>query len=244
MAGYAVHVYVVRGAMIDTGFPGAKRDVAAIAQSMSVRGVLLTHHHEDHAGNIEALAHAGIPIAMDSATESLVRNPGRIGLYRHLTWRSMRALQSPIMPFTDDSLALVPTPGHCSNHQAVWDAGTGTLFSGDLFLGVKVRVAHGHENPRDMVRSLRSMAALTPARVLCAHRGLVAHAASALTAKAEWLEHLVGETDLLIDAGLADSVIATRLVGPRTLTHFFSAGDYSAINVVRSIRNSRASELR
>jgi ribonuclease/clavin/mitogillin len=239
VVGYGVHVFVVRGALIDTGFPGAANDLRHIVKSFKVRGALLTHHHEDHAGNVQALARARMPLAIDDDTLALVRQPGRIGAYRHITWQAMRGLTRDVIPFDDASLTLVATPGHCANHHVVWDHDTGTLFGGDLFLGVKVRVAHAHEDPRALLHSLRAMVARAPARVFCAHRGFVPNAAAALTAKAEWLADVIGEIDRLDDGGFSDREISDRLLGGRTLTHYFSAGDYSPVNLVRGVRRSR-----
>ena len=238
LAKYGVHVFVVRGAMIDSGFPGAWREVRDIVQSYAIRGALLTHHHEDHAGNVQALARAGVPLAIDGATRAIIKTRQPIGFYRHFTWRAMQPLSDEVIPFSDNSLSLVPTPGHCDNHHAVWDDSTGTLFAGDLFLGVKVRVAHVHENPRALVQSLRAMAARSPARMFCAHRGFVANPVAALFAKAEWLQQLIYEVDERIARGEPVALIAREIVGRRTLTDYFSAGDYSALNVVRAIRDS------
>ena len=37
-----------------------------------------------------------------------------------------------------------------------WDAERETVFGGDLFLGVRVRVAHPGEDPRQLARSVRA----------------------------------------------------------------------------------------
>jgi glyoxylase-like metal-dependent hydrolase (beta-lactamase superfamily II) len=141
MVGYAVHAYVVRGVLVDTGFPGVARDVLAFARERRIRGALVTHQHEDHAGNVEALARAGVPLGIDGRTLEVVSRPHPIGFYRHFTWRAMPVLRARFEPFTDPSLPLLPTPGHSDDHHVVWDETSDTMFAGDLFLGVKVRVA-------------------------------------------------------------------------------------------------------
>ena len=64
------------------------------------------------------------------------------------------------------------------------------VFSGDLWLGVRARDVHASENPYEIIESLRRVAALQPARMFDAHRGLVEPAVSAIERKIEWLGEL------------------------------------------------------
>lgn len=252
--GYGVHVFVVRGVMIDTGFPGVASEMREVIASLksrgatqrgatqrgaTLRGAMLTHHHEDHAGNLQLLVDAGVAVAMDAETLARVRQPGRIGLYRHFAWRAMRALKGAVTPFADDALSLVPTPGHCPNHHSVWDANTGTCFLGDLYLGVRVRIAHAYENPRAHVQSLRSIIARKPARVFCAHRGLIEHGVARLQAKADWIDEMIGVVEQRLDAGQSVEQVCREFLGRLGSTHFISAGDYSPRNLVTAIRDTR-----
>ena len=66
--GYSVCVFLVRGQLIDTGFPGAREAVARVLEERRPRGVIVTHQHEDHAGNVDLVAERGIPIAMARVT--------------------------------------------------------------------------------------------------------------------------------------------------------------------------------
>ncbi len=233
--GYAVHVYRVRGVLVDTGFPAVAADVRQIATSGGIRGAMVTHQHEDHAGNVELLAGLGVPLAIGSETARLVSNPHAIGLYRHFTWRAMPALRTTTVPFADERLEFVPTPGHSHDHHVVWDHETDTLFAGDLFLGVKVRVAHPYESPRAQVASLRAMIARGPRRMFCGHRGFVADPVSALTAKADWMERVIGDIERLHERGLGVSAIRRQVLGARGRVHWFSGGDYSPDNLVRAV---------
>lgn len=239
VSGYGVHVFVVRGVMVDCGFPGAEAALRDAVATIKPRGAYITHHHEDHAGNVPALAELGIPLCMDADTEQKVMRPSSIGLYRHFIWKAARPVADPISHFADESLALISTPGHCSNHHSVWDASTGTLFSGDLFLGVKVKTAHSYEDPRVMIASLRRVLALNPDRLFCAHRGFVPNAQIMLRAKADWIENFVGQADQLIDDGLNDTEIRKKLVGKLGNSHYVSFGDYSEANFVAAVRRTR-----
>jgi glyoxylase-like metal-dependent hydrolase (beta-lactamase superfamily II) len=166
-----------------------------------------------------------------------VRDVAPIALYRRWTWESMPPLRSAVTPFAPADLALLPAPGHSSDHHVVWDATTRTLFAGDLYLGVKVRVTHPSEDPYRIVESLRAAIALEPARMFCAHRGLVERPVEQLRAKAEWMTETVGEIERRIAAGTADdATIAREVLGRETFTGWISRGEYAHANIVAAVR--------
>lgn len=235
LVGLAVHAYLVRDVLIDTGFPAVENEIAEIARERPLRGAVVTHQHEDHAGNVERLATLDVPLGMSDATRDVVTAPQSIGFYRHFTWRAMRPLLTAHEPFRDDALELIGTPGHSADHHVVWDHHTHSLFAGDLFLGVKVRVAHAYESPSKLVASLRAMANRKPRRVFCAHRGLLRDGARALSAKADWLEAFIARVHTLHRGGANAIEIRARTLGARGLVHWFSAGDYSPDNLVRAV---------
>jgi glyoxylase-like metal-dependent hydrolase (beta-lactamase superfamily II) len=236
--GYTVSAYVVRGVLIDTGFPRAERELAAVLDELPVRGAMITHGHEDHAGNAALLARRGVPIAAGAATLARLRLRSALPFHRRLVWGTPPPLPDDTPSFSDDRLSLIAAPGHTADHHVVWDAAEGHLFGGDLFLGVKVRVAHTGEDPRLLVRTLRAVAALEPAMLFDAHRGPVARPAPLLRAKADWLEEMVASVDALVAAGAGDVEIRRRLLGAERWVAWGTFGGYSATNLVRAMRSS------
>jgi endoribonuclease LACTB2 len=240
LIGYAVHAYLVRGVLIDCGFPALAPSFRRwLDATPTVRGAFLTHHHEDHAGNLATLAARGIPVAADARTLQLAMTPAPLAFYRRFAWAESTPVAHDITPFEHDEFRLLPTPGHCADHQAVWDSATGTLFAGDLFLGVRASIAHHDEDPRGLVESLRAMIALGPARVFCSHRGLLPDGTSRLEAKADWLEERIAHIDARIAAGDNDQAIRKAVLGKRPATHWFSRGAYSPDNFVAAVRDTR-----
>lgn len=233
--GYSVHAYLVRGVLVDSGFPAAHRAIRRLVREMTPRGAMITHQHEDHAGNVELLASMSVPLAIGAGTARAISQPQHIGLYRKAAWTAMPPLRSAWRAFDDPALELVSTPGHSPDHHAVWDHHTDTLFAGDAFLGVKVRVAHTYEDPRAHVRSLRAMIERRPARMFCGHRGLVPDPCGALRAKANWMTETIGTIETLHASGVAISEIRQRVLGQRGFTHLVSAGDYSPDNIVHAV---------
>lgn len=235
MAGLSVSAFLIRGVLIDCGFPAVAEEVGGLLLRERLDGVILTHFHEDHAGNVETVAQRGIPIAAHPDTLALVRAPRPLPLYRRFTWGEAPPMRTPCSPFDPEALVMIHTPGHSPDHHAVWDAATGTLFAGDLYLGVKVRVAHHYERPRQLVASLRRVLALEPARVFDAHRGLVRDPLVALRAKLDWTESIVEAVLARARDGAPVAHIAREVFGARDMNDFVSRGEYSRVNLVRAI---------
>lgn len=236
LVGYSASAYLVRGVLVDCGFHGVSSDVARLLDRVRPRGVLLTHHHEDHAGNAELVARAGIPLGASASTLAELYSPAPIRLYRRLTWGSTPPLRTSVTSFERDDLQLIAAPGHSHDHHVVWDATTGTLFGGDLYLGVKVRIAHPGEDPRLLARTLRAVAALGANRLFDAHRGYVNEPAPLLASKADWIDETVEEIERRLERGDPESVIVRELFGGESPPGYFSGGDYSRTNFVRAVR--------
>ena len=234
--GYSVSAYLTRGILIDTGFPDVRADLTAFLERARPAGVILTHHHEDHAGNLEAVAAKSLPLCTSPQTLAALRPAERAGLYRRIVWGTMHSLREAAPAFEPDQMTLIHTPGHSADHHVVWDADRETLFAADLFLGVKVRVARPGEDPRMLTRSLRAAAALQPRVMFDAHRGLVANPIPALNAKADWLDEMVAAIDTRIARGQSDAAIAREILGTEDYIGYVSAGDLSKRNFVRAVR--------
>lgn len=236
--GYDVSAYLTRGVLVDTGFRHVGDELDRALRELRPRGVIVTHWHEDHAGNAPRLA-ASLPMWMDGYTERKLRDRQQVKLYRHFTWGRPKRLESPLTPFDRGPLTMVATPGHSPDHHVVFDTETGTLFSGDLWLGVKVRVMGANENPYQIVASLTKAIALAPTRMFDAHRGVVDRPVGALEAKRAWLQDTVGEIGRRLDAGDAEGEILRAVLGGEERTAFVSQGEYSRRNLVRSVRLHR-----
>ena len=234
--GIDVSAYVVRGVMIDTGFAHARETLMRALRTLNVRAAIVTHWHEDHAGNVAALAALGVPIALRADTEATLRSFPAIELYRRAVWGSPPPLTSAIQRPELADLVCVHTPGHSSDHQVVWDASTGTAFTGDLWLGVRARTLHSAEDPYAIVESLRRLRDLGPERMFDAHRGLVTPAVDAIDRKIDWLSTTLAEIERRVIGGDDDAIIVRGLLGGEDLAALVSRGGYSRRNLVHAVR--------
>ena len=233
--GYEVSAYLLNGVLVDTGFPGVAAEMAAAVRSFAPRGAVVTHWHEDHAGNAPPLAEVGLPIHMHPDGEAVLRERPRIRFYRRIVWGRNPPLMTPLRAFDPSPLQVIATPGHTADHIAVWDAERRIIASGDMFLGVKVRIAHPHESQTQLLNSLRTVMALEPRLLLDAHRGVVRNPAAMLAAKIAWMEETIGKITALATEGRSEREIQRLVLGREPFVGWVSRGEYSKLSYVRSV---------
>jgi glyoxylase-like metal-dependent hydrolase (beta-lactamase superfamily II) len=241
LAGMDVSAYLVDGVLVDSGFPHARHELARFLEQRSVAGAMLTHYHEDHAGNAALLAERGIPLMMHALTLERVWAPSSIRVYRRIVWGRPKPLTSipPEIP-PSTSLCFLHTPGHSEDHQVVWDPRRATLFSGDLWLGVRARVMHVNEDPFRILESLRSVLALRPARMFDAHRGEVREPLAAIGAKIGFMEDTIARIQAKTAMGWSDRAILRSVLGGDEPVALASGGEYSRMNLVRAVRRGQS----
>ena len=237
--GYDVSAYLIDGVLIDTGFPHVCGDVLRAVAELRPTGAIVTHWHEDHAGNAPTLART-LPLWLPAYTADKLRERQQVKLYRHFTWGRPDALPADVRSFDRGALQCIATPGHSPDHHVVFDARTRTLFSADLWLGVRVRIMGQTENPYQIISSLERVIALEPVRMFDAHRGAVASPVLALRAKKGWLQDAVGNIEQRLSAGQSDSQILNEVLGGEERTALFSQGEYSRRNLVRAVRREQS----
>ena len=121
-------------ALIDPGSdePEELKALFRLIESLSADGrtlklVLLTHHHPDHAAGVDAVrARYRIPVAGHAGNARHVR------IDRKLTDGETIALASGVGEW---SLRALHTPGHTRDHMCFLHSRTGTLFTGDHIPG-------------------------------------------------------------------------------------------------------------
>jgi hydroxyacylglutathione hydrolase len=147
-----------RAAVVDPGEARPVLDALAIG-GLRLEAILVTHHHADHTGGIQALR---------EATAASVAGPAR------------EAIPQPARPLAggarvtvlDHDFTVIDVPGHTAGHIAFYCedvCGTPLLFCGDaLFSAGCGRLFEG--TAADMLASLDALAALPPAtQVCCTH---------------------------------------------------------------------------
>ena len=150
--------------------PGAADPVLAAlaAHGLTLRAILVTHHHGDHIGGVaDVVARHPVPVyAPDDARIPLATQRVRGG--DRLTLAGFA-----------ETFDVIATPGHTRSHVSYH--GGGALFCGDTLFSVGCgRLFEG--TPAQMLASLESLASLPPeTAVCCAHEYTLSNCAYADT---------------------------------------------------------------
>ena len=148
--GRGVHV-----AVVDPGDAAPVKEFLG-RSAATLSAILVTHHHDDHTGGVEALAaEYNVPV-FGPALESI---PSRT--------HALRDGDHVVIPGLDAAFDILDVPGHTAGHIAY--VGNGMLFCGDtLFSAGCGRLFEG--TPAQMLASLDKLAALPPETlVFCTH---------------------------------------------------------------------------
>lgn len=145
------------------------------AHGGEVERILLSHHHVDHVGGVEALRAAlggQVPVVAHPVTRDLVADHIRVdGLLD----------EGDALEVDGRAWQVLHTPGHAPGHLVLHDASAGTQVAGDMVAGVGTILLHPEEGDLgDYLASLARMQRLRPTRLLPSHGGPLDEAAAVL----------------------------------------------------------------
>lgn len=243
---YWTGVYFVDGLLIDSGPPNMGGEADRLFRELRVRACATTHHHEDHAGNHALLAERfGIVPLVHPLGVPRLAAPGPLQLYRRAAWGTPRASRSQPMGERIETdrfrFRVVHTPGHSDDHVVLYEEARGWVFSGDLYLGPRLKFLRADEDVFALMDSLRRVIALDPQVLFCQHRGRIERPVPLLRRKLDSLLETKGTIERLHGQGLDDRQIARALPGHDLLWRLGTRGQFSKLNFVRAFLRSHRS---
>ncbi|MEW6662750.1 MAG: MBL fold metallo-hydrolase [Bacillota bacterium] len=233
------HAYLVDGLLVDCGHPRGAKEFAAWLDTAQVEQAVVTHYHEDHAGNIPCLNSRGIVPFAHPAALAWLKNPPRLLLYERVLWGQSQPGKAA--PVGDSILTsrrcfrVIPTPGHSQDHLVLLEEQEGWLFAGDLYLGERLYYLRGEERVSQMIASLSAVLQADFDMVFCAHRGVVAGGKRRLAKKRDFLMEKQELARELYQRGKSEKEITTHLFGREGWMTWVTAGDLSKNKLVRSL---------
>ena len=232
-------VYRIGSVVVDTGPPNVWRTVRRFLRERGVGRVVVTHHHEDHGGNLAAIRAdlGGEVFAPAGGIEPLAAG-FRLRPYQRIIWgRPGRVRPEPLPDEIEldggGALRAVAAPGHSSDMTCFFEPERRWLFSGDLYISSRTRYLRADESVRDTIASLRRVLELDFGTLFCSHRGPIDDGKAALGRKLGFLEELCGRVGELHERGLPEAAITRELLGREGWMRWITLGHFSKRNLVR-----------
>lgn len=237
----SVHVYWLDGLLIDSGQPKMQKHLLAAIKDLPIEQVMLTHHHEDHSGNIKALKDAyQVPVWAGDETRKLVKAGFKIKNYQKFVFGNMPpadGLQPLPAQITTNKYTLTPifTPGHAQDHYSLIEESQGWLFSGDLYLG-KIKFTRYDENVPQMIASIKKVLQYEFDTLFCAHHPRLNNGKQHMRNKLQYLEDLSGNIRRLHEQGNSVKQIMKKLNRKEArLGKLITSNDIGVDFLVRSV---------
>ena len=237
----SVHMYVVGSVVIDTAQRHMRAEAIGMLKDHAIERILLTHYHEDHSGNAaEIRGLFSAEVLGHSLTTEKMNGSLKILPYQHLVWgKASRVPVTPLPECIDTGCYRffpVHTPGHSKDHTVYLETQNGWLFSGDLYLGDRIKYFRSDEIFSDQMDSLKTVLTLDFNALFCGHNPIPKGGKDRLAAKLAFLEDFYGRVTDLNQKGLTESEIIARLdLKQDRLVKWVTLGNACFANMVRSV---------
>lgn len=238
-----VYAFVVGDILIDTAQSHNRENILKIAREHHISKIILTHHHEDHSGNvaylmqtlnIDAFAH---PKAVKLLKKGLQLSPLAKILSGDVAKADLKPLlENEVIVTKDYTLQPIYTPGHCDDHYCYYEANKGWLFSGDLYIADKIKYFAYFESLLTQIQSLKKLIALDFDVLFCSHNPKTKGGKQHLINKLHFLENFAGEVEVYYHQGYGVKQIFDKMGMKENYTNkYLTLGRFCAENMVRSV---------
>lgn len=240
----SVICYQLDNVLIDTGAKNARLSLLRMVDIPAVEKVYLTHYHEDHAGNAAYLKKEhGLPIFGHTLTQAALSSRTKLKPYERYMWGD---LEPTDISSLEDSFAseryrfrVFHTPGHSHDHVVFLEPDQGWLFSGDMYLGTRIKYFRKDEDILQTIESLKFLTTLEFDRLFCGHNPKMQQAKIYLQRKVNHLEDIYDDVKKLKFRGWPPKKIINKLIKSKEswLAKAITCGDVSYRNMLVSAIN-------
>ena len=134
-----------------------------------IEAVTVTHHHEEHSGNLAWAAElVDAPLFVGEATAAMLRPPAALPRSRRVFIGQPPPLTAVARPLGERletsavSLDVIPATGHCDDHVVFWDPDERVLLVGDAFMGVHFSSPNPDVDSAAWIETLERLISLGP----------------------------------------------------------------------------------
>jgi glyoxylase-like metal-dependent hydrolase (beta-lactamase superfamily II) len=239
---YWVAAYLVDGLLIDSGCSYTVCELIDYLEKFPPDLAVNTHYHEDHIGaNRRIQMRFGINIYAPPESIPLIGRKAALFPYQELTWGYPEP--SDVLPIASTIrtkkflFEVIEVPGHSPDHIALLERSQGWCFSGDAFVGRKVKTIRPEEEMETTILSLRKLACLETKRlVLLTSLGQIFEdGREAIASFEEFISGISGRVRELNKRGRSIPEIVIDLFGGEDPWALLTNGQFSREHLIRSI---------
>ena len=236
------HIFYFDGLLIDTGHSNIREGVLMYVSNLHVDQIFITHHHEDHTGNLKVVRdHFDCPAYASPQCCEIMKNPPGISFAQRLIWGNyepfaeLETCENEISS-ENHTLNIVPIPGHAPDMVCLHLKEKGWLFSADLWVSEYIRYFMRTESMAQQINSIRKVLELEFDVLFCSHNPQFKNGHQKLQNKLQFLEDFYGRVSELYRQGYPESsIISTLNLKEKWAIRILSGGALSNLNMVRSV---------
>lgn len=236
------HVYFVDGLLVDTGHSNMRQEVLSAMCSLPIEQIFITHHHEDHTGNLQQVQEQQDCATYASSTcVEMMKSPPSISPAQRLTWGDRPPNRTIVAEDRQISTSryrfdVVPIPGHAVDMVGLHEPNEGWFFSSDLWVSSHIRYFMRSESMKQQIESLKRAQALDFDVLLCGHNPQFNNGKAKLYQKQQFMEKFYEEAATLYHQGNPSSVIMQKMeLKERWSIRLLSVGELSTHNMIQSV---------
>lgn len=242
---FNVYCFILDNVLIDTAQAHCKEKVRDTFKDKRIEKILLTHFHEDHSGNVANLAqehHAAV--FAHAITQPKVKQGFELFLYEKVLFGHIKPYTEEIHDFpaiietTHHKLLPIYTPGHSDDHTVFLEQNKGWLFSGDLFVGIKIKIFRKGEKFWPQVESFKKVLQYDFDVLFCGHHPRLKDGRLQMQAKLQYFEDFGGRVQQLHQKGLSvKEIIKAMHLRENHLVRILVSNDVSVRYMVEAALN-------
>ena len=236
------HIYFIDGLLIDTGHSNMRKEVLKTIKDLPVEQNFLTHFHEDHTGNVQAVQdHFQCPTYASQLCVDIMKAPPSISFGQKLTWGNRPAntnilVKENFIKTEYYHFELIPIPGHAPDMLALYEPNQGWLFSADLWVNDFIRIFMRPESMYQQIQSLKKVLELEFDVLLCSHNPQFKNGKEQVKKKLVFMEYFYETVaDLHRKSFSVKAIIKEMKLKEDWSIRILSAGALSTANMIKSV---------
>lgn len=238
-----VYVFIVDDVLLDTAQRHNRDNIYEIAKGKNINKILLTHHHEDHSGNLNYLMKKlNIKAYGHQKSHDILKSGYTVSpLASYLSGQVDNAVIEIIndgdeIETSKHKLKAIYTPGHCEDHFSYYEQNEGWLFSGDLFVAERIKYFAKFESLLTQIESLKKLVQLDFDVLFCSHNPKIINGKKHLQNKLQFFEDFSQTVIRHYNNGLSQKEIFQKMgLKENYVNKYATLGEFCAENMVYSV---------